>query len=482
MPLLDTVLIAALYVYIFVVTIYLLLENRETSTTFSWLLVFIFLPFIGIVLYLLFGRRLKKKIKKTYIQQDLARRLSETHNQLIKQQKQAIESLHNKYVSSENRKLTRLLYKNSDSILTRLNSVSIFFNGKEKFDALIEDLKKAQKYIHMEYFIWRSDKLTLEVVDVLKERVSSGVQVRILYDSVGNYLSGRYLKKLRRSGIKIYPYYNFVSPLKLHTLNHRNHRKMIIIDGATGYMGGMNMGEEYITGGKRFPAWRDTHIRIQGEAVVVLQGIFSVSWTNTTKEIMDIKIFIPDPFPDLVDTHIQVTASGPDTQWASIKQLYFLLISSAEQTIFIQTPYFIPDASIVMALKTAALSGIDVRIMLTGWVDKRLPYWAAHTYLEELLEASVRFYYYTGGFMHAKTIIVDSQTCSVGTANMDIRSFTLNYEINALIYDEDIAKILETRFLVDLESSREFTRDSYDHLSRVKRLRNSLARLFAPLL
>lgn len=478
----DTLLIAASYVYLFVVIIYLLLENRETSTTFSWLLIFIFLPFVGIVLYFLFGRRLRKKIKKTYVRQELAKRLSEAHNQLVKQQKLSIEILQDKYVSIENKKLIRLLYRNSDSILTRLNSVRVFFNGKEKFDVLIDDLKRAQKYIHMEYFIWKSDNLTVRVVDVLKQRVAAGVQVRILYDSVGNYLSGRYLKKLRRAGIQIYPYYNYMSPLKLHTLNYRNHRKMIVIDGVTGYLGGMNMGEEYITGGKRFPAWRDTHMRLQGESVVVLQGIFSVSWTNTTKEVLDIKTFFPAQYSDIVNTHIQITASGPDSQWESIKQLYFLLISSAEKSIFIQTPYFIPDASIVMALKTAALSGIDVRIMLTGWVDKRLPYWTAYTFMKDLLEAGVRFYYYTEGFMHAKTIVVDSQTCSVGTANMDIRSFALNYEINALIYDEGIAKSLVTQFMVDLEASREFTRGNYDRLSRSKQLRNSLARLFAPLL
>ena len=288
MPPWNTLLIAVLYMYIFVVIIYLLLENRETATTFSWLLIFIFLPFAGIIFYLLFGRGLRRKTKKSFIQQDLVNRLSYTHDQLIEQQKQEIKILHHRYVSSGNRKLIELLYKNSDSILTRLNSVRVFFNGKEKFDVLIDDLKKAQTYIHMEYFIWKSDLLTVRVVDVLRERAASGVKVRILFDAVGNYLSSRYLKKLRRSGIQIYPYYNFLSPLKPHTLNYRNHRKIIIIDDTTGYLGGMNMGEEYITGGKRFPAWRDTHMRIQGESVAVLQGIFSVSWTNTTKEILDI--------------------------------------------------------------------------------------------------------------------------------------------------------------------------------------------------
>lgn len=482
MPLWNTVLIAALYGYIFIVILYLLLENRETSTTFSWLLIFIFLPFAGIVLYFLFGRGLRKKTKKTFVRQDLVNRLSDTHDQFIGQQERAIETLHTRFVSSENRKLIQLLYRNSDSILTRLNSVRIFFSGKEKFDVLIDDLKSARKYIHMEYFIWKADTLTVRVVDVLRERAAAGVEVRILYDSVGNYLSGRYLKKLRGWGIQIYPYYNFLSPLKLHTLNYRNHRKMIVIDGATGYLGGMNMGEEYITGGKRFPAWRDTHIRIQGESVAVLQGIFSVAWTNTTKETLDMKTFFPDPCAEKINTYIQITASGPDSRWESIKQLYFLLISSAERSIAIQTPYFIPDASIVMALKTAALSGINVHIMLTGWVDKQLPYWAAATYMKDLLDAGARFYYYTGGFMHAKTIVVDSQICSIGTANMDIRSFALNYEINALIYDEGIARQLSSQFAADLVSSQEFTLDSYARLSRLKRLRNSLAKLFAPLL
>ncbi|HKK90734.1 MAG TPA: cardiolipin synthase [Desulfobacteraceae bacterium] len=482
MTLWNTAFIAVLYIYIFVVIIYLLLENRETSTTFSWLLVFIFLPFAGVVLYFLFGRGLKKKTRNSLVRQDLVNRLASTHDQLIQQQKHESERLQTRDSSSKHRKLNRLLYQNSDSVLTRFNSVQLFFNGKEKFDVLIDDLEKAENHIHMEYFIWKYDRLTERVVDVLRKKAATGVKIRILYDTVGNHLPGRYLKRLRRFGIEIYPYYNFLSLLKLHTLNYRNHRKMIIIDGITGYLGGMNMGEEYINGGRRFPAWRDTHIRIQGESTAVLQEIFAVSWTNTSEETLDMEALAPAQYPALENRHIQVTASGPDSQWESIKQLYFLLISSAEQSIFIQTPYFIPDASIVMALKTAALSGIDVRIMLSGWIDKHLPYWAAVTYLKPLLEAGVSFFYYTGGFMHAKTIVVDSQTCSIGTANMDIRSFALNYELNALIYDETIARTLAEMFIADLEASREFTLDHYDDIPRLTQLRNSLAKLFAPLL
>lgn len=478
----NTLFIVALYVYIFVMIVYLLLDNRESPTTLAWLLIFFFLPFVGIVLYFLFGRGMRKKVKTTLVRQNLEDRLQSVHEALIVQQKKEIGVLHDKYGSSENRKLIRLLYRNSDSILTRHNEVRIFFNGHNKFNALINDLTRARNYIHMEYFIWKSDRLTEKVIDVLKKKLAQGVEVRVLYDAIGNYLPKKYLKRLRDTGIKIYPYYNFHSPLKIHTLNYRNHRKIVIIDGVTGYLGGMNMGEEYVDGGNRFATWRDTHMRIQGEAVAVLQGVFAVSWSNTTKEMLEIKPTIPRAHRTSQITHIQITTSGPDSEWDSIRQLYFLLISSAEKTIFIHTPYFIPDSSIVMALKTAALSGIDVRIMLTGKLDKRLPYWAAQTYLKELLSAGVAFYYYEAGFMHSKTIVVDSNACSIGSANLDIRSLELNYEINALIYNKAIAVGLEKMFFADMASAKEFTLTDYNGIHRLKKLRNSLARLFAPLL
>lgn len=482
MPSWNTLFIFALYLYIFVMIIYLLLDNRETATTLSWLLIFFFLPFVGLVLYFLLGRGMRTRVKKKLVPQNLEDRLQYSNEQLIARQEKEIENLHAEYDSPENRKLIRLLTHNSDSVLTRNNHVQVFFNGEDKFGTLIQDLSAAENYIHMEYFIWQDDSFTEKVVDILQQKVRQGVAVRVLYDVVGNYLSKRYLKRLRKSGIKIYPYYNFKSPLKIHTLNYRNHRKIIIIDGSTGYLGGMNMGEEYIDGGSRFSTWRDTHIRIQGESVAVLQGVFSVSWSNTTKEILDMREMIPQIISASSVTRLQVTTSGPDSQWDSIRQLYFLLISSAEKFIFIHTPYFIPDASIVMALKTAALSGIDVRIMLTGVVDKRIPYWAAQTYLKDLLEAGVSFYYYTKGFMHAKTIVVDARTCSVGSANLDIRSLELNYEINALIYDKAISQQLEHIFYRDMKSARPFTLADYNKIHRLKQLRNSLTRLFAPLL
>ena len=478
----NSLFIFILYVYISITIFYLLLDNRETATTLSWLLVFIFFPFGGIIIYFLVGRGMRKKVRQTLVRQDLGKRMQEIHQSIVDQQRSDMRWIAETYSLFEHKKLMELLYRNSDSILTRNTDIKIFFEGRDKFDVLLKDLSSAVSHIHMEYFIWKRDALSARVVDVLKERVRQGVEVRILYDSIGHYLSKRYLKKLRRLGIQIYPYYNFQSPLKIHTLNYRNHRKIVVIDGSIGYIGGMNMGKEYIDGGDRFPSWRDTHMRIKGEAVTVIQEIFSVSWLNTTNEYIEIH---PVPIVNNTGKHllpVQITTSGPDSKWESIKQLYFLLISSARKTIFINTPYFIPDASIVMALKTAALSGIDVRIMLTGILDKRLPYWAALTYVGEMLNAGVRVYYYQRGFMHAKTIVVDGRSCSIGTANMDMRSFELNYEINALIYDESLAGEMEVRFLADMADALEFTLNDYAAIKRPKQLRNSLARLFAPLL
>ena len=477
-----SIVVTLLYVYIFVTTIYLLLENRETSTTLAWLLVFIFVPFLGIVFYFLFGKGTKKKIRNHIVPQNLEGRIQDIDSRIVEKQKKEMESLGTTYLSAGHVKLMRLLYRNSHSILTRRNDVDLFFKGGDKFDVLLDDFEKAEKYIHMEYFIWEADALSERVAAVLKRKAAQGVSVRILYDSVGNYLSKRYLNRLRRDGIRIYAYYNYLSLFKLHTLNYRNHRKMVIIDGNTGYIGGMNMGEEYINGGKRFPSWRDTHMRVQGQSVTVLQEVFAVSWLNTTGEVLDFVEPVPLPGGNPGLLPIQITTSGPDSEWESIKQLYFLLISSAEETIFIHTPYFIPDSSIGIALKTAALSGVDVRIMLTGLLDKHLPYWVAMTFFRDLLAAGVRIFYYTKGFMHAKTIVVDSKTCSVGTANMDIRSFQLNYEINALIYDPDISENIETMFYRDMEYAEEFTMEDYNRIHPVKHLRNSLARLFAPLL
>lgn len=356
-------------------------------------------------------------------------------------------------------------------------------SGEEKFNLLKEDILKAQSFIHMEYFIWRDDPLTSQIKELLIQKAKEGVRVRILYDALGSvYLSSQYIRSMRKSGIEIYPYYDFRSPFTIHTLNYRNHRKIVVIDGLIGYTGGMNIGQEYVDGGKKFSFWRDTHIRVEGEAVAVLQSIFLTSWMNTTKEDLIVEKNFPIKSDASWNTPIQVTTSGLDSQWSSIQQLYFCLISTAEQSVYIQSPYFVPDRTIHSALKTAALSGLDVRLMMTGIPDKKLPFWSAQTFFKDLLDAGVKIYQYQKGFMHSKTIAVDGEICSVGTANMDMRSFHLNYEINTLIYDHKVTQGLLRDFENDLESCSEITLESYGQLSELTKFRNSLARLFAPIL
>ena len=472
------------YVYLVMTVVLLLLDNREPSTTMAWVMVFILLPVVGAVIYIFIGRNWRRVDEKTKLsQQFLEDRSSAMLAPLIEAQMDRGSRLKQKKDVVHKQKLFHLLQRSSNSILTTNNAIEVLQNGSQKFPRLMEDLRGARESIHMEYFIWRSDPLTKEVRDILVAKRKQGVEVRILYDAIGSiFLDRRYVREMRAAGIEMYPYFNFLSPLKIHTLNYRNHRKVVVVDGRIGYAGGMNMGQEYVDGGKQFDYWRDTHLRISGETVNVLQGIFVTSWYNTTgKELFDTKYFPAVP-ADPHELPVQVTTSGPDSRWPSIKHLYFTLISSAEKKVYIQSPYFIPDPSVHTALKMAAFGELDVRVIIAGVPDKKLPYWSAFTYFKDLLRAGVRIYHYQKGFLHAKTIMIDSEICSVGTANMDVRSFHLNYELNTLLYDERITAGLEEDFMRDLQDSREFTLEDYQELDETVKLRNSLARLLAPLL
>ncbi|MBU1862325.1 MAG: cardiolipin synthase [Candidatus Omnitrophica bacterium] len=476
-------LVVFYYIYLIITIVYLVLDNRETSATFAWIFVLSTFPVIGLFLYLLIGRNRRRSHKLKQYQQHVNKSLRSCLKEYIDAQDRNLEKLSRKEGFSSRKKLFDLLYRNSNSLLTTKNAIRLFYCGKDKFDSLITDLQNAKKCIHLEYFIWRSDTFTEKIKNILIEKKREGVDVRILYDIIGSLqLKASYTKELRTNGIKIYPYDNVRSFITAHSLNYRNHRKIAVIDGSIAYTGGMNMGKEYIDGGGQFEAWRDTHARLEGEAVAILQSIFIANWYNTTKEeLIGMKYF-----PKISDSSryvpMQITASGPDSEWSSIEQLYFNLITSAQKCICIQSPYFIPNESIYKSLLTAALSGIEVKIMIAGKADKLLPYWAAFSFFGPLLKAGVRMYHYQKGFMHAKTIIVDEEISSVGTANMDIRSFQLNYEVNMLLYDNGVTKDLVGQFNKDLEYCDELTLEEYYKIGKLKHFRNSIARLFAPLM
>jgi len=469
-------------VYLVISIIFLILDNRKTASTYAWIFLFIIFPVIGLLIYMFFGKSHRiLGTKRKQIEHAILKNFSELLEPLFEDHAIVKTAILNEQRSCDKIKLINLLEKNSFSLLSPNNEVKIIQEGEEKFSLLMTDLQAAKNFIHMAYFIWHDDDLTQQIKNILIDKANEGVEVRILIDAIGSFsLPSKYKNQLRDNGVEIYRYFDFNSFFTIHTVNHRNHRKIVIIDGFISYTGGMNMGKEYICGDFGYDCWRDTHLRIRGEGVKSLQAVFVLEWENTTK----VKLYGKNYFPDVKivkgNSIMQLAVSGPDSQWDSVKQMYFTMICSARTNIFIQTPYFVPDEGLCDALKIASLSGVDVRIMITGVPDKKIPYWAAFTFFEELIDSGVKILHYNRCFLHSKTIVIDSELCSVGTANFDIRSFIINYELMAVFYDEQLSKQLESDFKKDLLHCSVLSKEKYSEISTVKKFRNSVARLLSP--
>ena len=459
-------------------------ERRNPASTWAWLLVLLFVPVLGFIAYMIFGRNSKREKmfrEKTQYDKEVYYKylLHDVHSaEQIKRQKEFIE----KGELVEEEYLTDLaqLHLNSGNWMTFNNQVEYFNSGKEKFEALVQDIRNAKKFIHLEYYIWRGDRLGTRLVEELTKKAAEGVEVRILYDSIGNARLPRYFfDELHQAG----GYTAAFLPRFVVRLNYRNHRKLAIIDGEIGYIGGFNVGDEYLGIVQRYGPWRDTHLRFQGDAIDQMQMRFIKDWNFTAK----------DGFIRLSDTYFpqraqfdgvrtQIVSSGPDTQWKNIRNGYFKMINEAESHIYLTTPYFVPDDGIFEALRVAALSGLDVRILIPGNPDHFFVYWASMSYLGELLEAGVRVYQYEKGFIHAKVLTIDGVVSSVGSANMDIRSFELNFEVNAFMYDEAVTARLEQDFQNDLRSSVEITKEWYHRRRWWFKVHEAIARLISPML
>jgi cardiolipin synthase len=479
----GAILTASLALYALVTGIFLVSENRRPQETLAWMLAFFFAPGIGILVYFLFGRNRKAFSKESkLLRQDLEASALPVLSPILSRQDEVITRLEGE--SASRRKLMMLVRRNSHSALTRRNSVKIKQDAAEFYASLIEDMEAARHSIHLQYFIWGADPFTERLKEILAAKARAGIEVRLLYDPVGSlgHLTHAYVQDMRAAGVRIAP----TSPLyRLHTISYRNHRKITVIDGAIGYTGGMNIGQEHLDGGKGFASWRDTQLRIVGEGAAVLQAVFMVDWYNAVRENLFSDAYYPtDPAPPRDgEVPVQILTSGPDSQWAAIRQLYAFMIASAQRHVFLQSPFFIPDATIAEALRAAALAGIDVRVMLSARPSgNRLPNWAGNTYIADIADAGVRVFLYEKGYLHAKTITIDSETCSIGSANLDIRSFSINYELNAVLYSEKLARELEEDFKQDLGHCTEFDAAAYRKCSAAVRLRDSVARLLSPLL
>jgi len=466
-------LLTLLFYIIFVISlIRLIADNREPTKTIAWLLVMFLIPVLGFVIYLVFGRdwRRNRKKCKAKVKRDRLNRIK-FMSKIYSDNMSRINKL-----SDWAKSAVQLTESNNNTQLLSAETVVYFDNGKEKFDALINDMSNARKSIHLEYFIWEKDELTKKIFKVLVDRLKNGIEVRILYDFIGSITySKSEFRDLISLGAEVK-----AQVRDFRKINYRNHRKIAVIDGMIGYTGGMNVGQEYIDGGKRFQTWRDTHIRVTGSVVYSLQDIFCRDWQKRT----DVNLYSLGYFPkNLPKGNIltQLSYLGFELEFEATKQLYLSAILNARNKLYIQSPYFIPDSTLADALKTAALSGVDVRVMITGVPDKKAPWYAAQSFFESLLAAGVKFYLYEAGFFHVKTLVIDDEMVSLGTTNFDIRSFNLQQEDTLLVFDQKVIEQHYQIFDLDQKNCRQVTMNTIKNESSLVKFRNSLSRLLANL-
>ncbi len=476
---LQTIL-SILYVSVAIFTIVAIIhDRRDPVKTLAWIMVIAIIPIGGVILYVAVGRNHRKE--KLFNRKEIHD--LEHIDALCNDQLHYLTDDRNEIEGSVGRHrafITLLL--NNKSLLTLHNRVEILNNGRPTFDALFDAVRNAKSSIHLEYYIFEYDEVGEALCELLIERAKAGVEVRLIYDDVGSWsLKYKRVKQLRRQGIDVRCFMPVVFPWFTSKVNYRNHRKIAIIDGKVGFTGGLNIAKRYIEGTKLGP-WRDTHLRIEGDAVLSMQTLFATDWYFVSnKELLSDPKYYPTP-TITEQLPIQIVHSGPDSDWAAIMQSYFAAINSARKSIYVTTPYFLPNQAILTALKVASLSGKDVRIILPNKSDSRIVYWASRSYVSELLEAGVKVYFYNKGFNHSKLIIIDEEFCSVGSANLDIRSFEDNFEVTALMYDPAVAAELTHHFKEDLSDSIPITKEVWDQRSNLHAIYEAITRLFSPLL
>lgn len=467
-------LLNTLFIFNFLLIVYVLFrERKHYASTWAWILIITFVPVIGFFAYLLLGHDMKKR-------KMFSKKEEEDHYMhLIHKQ------MHQVADHECSNPVMKLHLIGHEVLLTKANNVDFFSDGYDKFEDLFTLINQATDYIHLEYYIIHNDNLGKQFKNLLIKKAKDGVCVRLLYDSMGCIrTSSSFFNELRAEGVQVACFFPTPIPYVTLRLNYRNHRKLCIIDGKAAYLGGFNVGDEYLGESKKMGYWRDTHLKVSGAAVALANMQFLLDWRFATKECLAINNYLTQPalFQDTTGIPLQLVTSGPDSRYSSIHNGYIKMIYAATTSIYIQTPYFIPDEALLQALKSAALSGVDVRIMIPNKPDHLFVYWATYSYIGELLDCGVKCYTYEKGFLHAKTIIVDEQMASVGTANFDIRSFRLNFEINAFLYDSSVALRLVDLFFNDLKSSQELTLDLYKKRSLFIKVKEPIARLLSPIL
>lgn len=446
-------------------------ENRNPVKSLAWVTVLLVVPVVGLVLYIVFGRNIQNKRIISRRNRRKLRRLGAgggTDPAKIEDAGAVMPQIN-------------LAYALCGSHYYEGNDVGIFDNGQEKFDALLADIAAARSYINMQYYIIVNDNIGIRVMEALMERARAGVKVRLIYDHVGSFkLSNRYLRRLKEAGVEAYPFFKVVFPPFGTRINWRNHRKIVVIDGKVGYIGGMNVADRYVDGGKLFDVWRDLHLRVEGPAVFALQQSFAVDWNFMGQPLLE-----EGPLATAFKGHsvgMQLVTGGPTTQWLNMTLVFQQAIARARKCIYIQTPYFIPSEGLVHALQVAALSKVDVRLMIPRRSDSDMLRWASFSYVQECLRAGIKVYLYEKGMLHSKAIIIDDDFCTVGSTNFDFRSFEHNFEANMLIYSTDFNARMKALFVRDMRDSRRVTSSAWRHRPWREKALESVMRLFSPIL
>lgn len=457
-------------------------QRRSPATVWAWLLLLYFIPILGFILYLILGQNFHK---------ERMFKMKEIEGEIKYAVRRQEESIYRKKLRLRDPELERfkslILYNLNvgESVLTDNNDVRIYTDGKEKFQALLTEMEHARKYIHLQYYIIRNDELWQEIEEVLFRKVKQGVEIRVLFDSMGcKAMRNANWVKLEKAGIEVAEFFPAIFGKLQLRVNYRNHRKIVVIDGRIGFVGGFNVGREYLGLDKKFGYWRDTHICIEGSAVTSLAMRFVLDWNYAAREnlfLQDQLFEIPSYIRSGRDP-IQIISSGPDSQSQEIRNNYLRMIHMATKSIYIQTPYFIPDDGIKDALIIAAKSGIIVNIMIPCKPDHPFIYWATYSYIGEMVESGAKCYTYDNGFLHTKCMCVDGLVSCIGTANMDIRSFSLNFEVNAVIYSAGTTEQLQEAFHNDITKSTLITKKKYEKRSLVIRVKEQFCRLLSPVL
>lgn len=464
-----------LYVAIMIPAIIrVLLDNRQPAKTMAWILVLAFMPFVGIIFYIFFGQNTRKE-----------RHISDrSMDQLTKRSMLEFVEQENLHLPANNKPLMNLFTNQNWAFPFKDNRVDIFTDGYEFICSLLYNIGKAQHHIHLDTYIFEDDALGYLVADALIDKAEQGVEIRVIYDDVGCWkVKDAFFERMRDTGIDVHAFMPVRFPAFTSKVNYRNHRKLCVIDGKVGFIGGMNIAKRYVKGTGKQP-WRDTHLRIQGGGVYALQRAFLIDWYFVDRTLITNRVYYPP-----VDIHInnsclvQVVTSSPIAPWPDIMQGYVRILLQAQRYVYMETPYFLPTEPVLFAMRTAALAGVDIRLMIPRKADAKLVEWASRSYVMEAIEAGVKVYLYMGGFNHSKLLVSDDNLCTVGSTNIDFRSFENNFEANAFFYDEEMAQRIKAIYLKD-ESQSILVDDVAYFVKRpfMKRLFESIVRLLSPLL